>query len=82
MKTTQETIPGTKAFGERLGQCDLNFVALLADIASISKEAAFKVFGAYGKAKVIKIDACNQTWNVKHGAYLEKENILHVLSNL
>lgn len=79
--TTIETITGTKAFGERLANCDINFAAQVARIAGISKEDGFKVLRVYVKNKLVKRDTCNQTWNVKHGAFLDREVILRALAS-
>jgi len=79
MTKTRETITGTKAFGERLAVCDINFVATLERVAGISREDANKVFATYVKHKLVKRDTCNQTWTVKHGGFLERDVILRAL---
>jgi hypothetical protein len=74
-----ETITGTKAFGERLAACDINFAAQLSRIAGLSTDDAFKVLNIYIKNKLVKRDTCNQTWNVKHGAFLNYDVIIRAL---
>lgn len=73
---TRETITGTKAFGERLADCDTNFFATLERIAGITRDDANKVFAVYRKQKLVKRDTCNKTWNVKHGGFLARAGLL------
>lgn len=71
MTKTVETIPGTRAFGHRLANCEINFANRVAAIIGGTQEDGFKVLAAYRKMKVVKIDTANQTYNVKHGAFLD-----------
>ncbi|MGJ5032434.1 hypothetical protein ACQR1I_36740 [Bradyrhizobium sp. HKCCYLS2038] len=81
MTKTRETITGTKAFAERLANCDINFAAQVVRIAGVSEADAYKVLNVYTKHKLIKRDTCNQTWIVKHGGFLERDVILRALAS-
>jgi hypothetical protein len=73
---------GCQNVAQRIINAQEHFVALLAEIASIHHVDARKVFGAYRKAKVIKLDAVGGRYNVKHGAFLECEVIRNTLRNI
>lgn len=66
---TNETIPGTKAFGTRYAQAQINFADRVAELLGTDRAAGFKVFAVYNKARIVKFDAANTTYNVKHGAF-------------
>lgn len=75
-----ETIPGTRDFGHRLANCEINFTKALARIAGISEDDAFKVLTLYRKNKLVKLDTCNQTYRVTHGGFLDANAIRRALA--
>jgi hypothetical protein len=79
--TTIETIPGTKAFGTRIAQAQINFADHVAKVLGMDRDAGMKVFNVYHKAKVIKFDACNTTYNVKHGGLWDRGILLRALES-
>jgi len=78
---TKETITGTRVFGERLAQCQINFADQVAKVLGADRAAGLKVFEVYRKAKVLKIDTCNVTYTVKHGAFWNIEVLRRALAS-
>jgi len=68
---------GFKNMATRIVHAENNFIELLMDFGGINKKLAEKVFQIYRKKKLIKLDAVNGTYTVKHGGYLDKDFILN-----
>ena len=64
----------------RLDDAETWLIDLLANTAQISVDDAGKVAAIYKRAKVVKRDAMMGKYLFKHGAFLDKETILHALS--
>jgi hypothetical protein len=79
MSSRKETIAGTRDIGHRLAIGENEFVSTLARFGSISKDAAWRVFDYYKKHKLVKRDFVSGKWNVKHGAFLDRDVILKAL---
>ena len=69
MTTTYEIIPGTRDLGQRLADCEANFVARVVELLGCTTDEGYKVLRTYIKAKAVKRDLTNRTYNVKHGAF-------------
>ena len=69
-----------EAIALRLINCEKWLVGILSEAANISLEDAEKVAAIYKRAKVVKRDYGNGTYQFKHGAFLDKATILHALS--
>lgn len=76
---TVETIPGTKAVGERLARAEINFVETLVTFGKITEDEAWKVFALYRKLRVVKRKGCDR-WEVVHGGFLSKATIRRALA--
>ena len=72
--------PGLRNMATRIAQAEENFVAILMQQGSLTKPQAEKVFQIYKKLRVIKLDAVNGRYNVKHGGFLDGEIIHRALS--
>ena len=68
----KETIPGTRAVAQRIVNAEQLFVRNVTEFASLSEDDAYTVFHAFLKAKVIKLDAINGRYDLKHGAFWDK----------
>jgi hypothetical protein len=66
---------GLKSMGKRMADAELNFIETLKELGKITQEQAEKVFDYYLKHKLIKRDVAMGKYNVKNGAYLDKEVI-------
>ncbi len=75
-----EMSKGCKAMAERIVRAENNFIATLMKFGEISKADGEKVFQVYRKLKLVKMDAVIGVISVKHGAYLDKENILNAVN--
>jgi hypothetical protein len=51
--------------------------ALFIQIAGITQEQACDLVAFYRRKKLVKLDLCNASLNVKHGAYLDRDYIEH-----
>lgn len=51
--------------------------ALFVEIADITEEQARGLVSLYQRKKLVKLDLCNASLNVKHGALLDREIIEH-----
>jgi hypothetical protein len=70
----------SEAIAQRLVDSDQWLIELLAETAEISLDDAEKVAAIYKRHKVVKRDAMMGKYLFKHGAFLDKETILHALS--
>lgn len=66
---------GLKNVAQRMVNAELAFLETLKTMGNITEDQARNVFAKYRKARVVKLDAVQGTYTVKHGALLDKEVI-------
>jgi hypothetical protein len=66
---------GFKDIATRMENAADKFCATLVELGGCSATEAVKVFNLYLKNKVIKMDAVGGVYNVKHGAFLDRDVI-------
>jgi len=72
-----------KAFqdiAQRLVQAEENFIASLMELGGITRAEATRVCDLYRREKLIKRDAVGGVYNVKHGAFLDRDVIRRALA--
>jgi hypothetical protein len=72
-----------KAFqdiAQRLVNAEENFIASLMEFGGITRAEATRVFDLYRREKLIKRDAVGGVYNVKHGAFLDRDVIRRALA--
>lgn len=62
---------GVRSLGSRSVAAQDAFVDHVMTRARLSRGQAEKVLSVFRKERIIKIDAVNGTWTVKHGAFLD-----------
>ncbi len=62
---------GCKTVAERMELAYRRFIENVLEISGCTEDEAKKVFSVYKSNKVIKLDAVNGVWSVKHGAFWE-----------
>lgn len=72
-------IAGFRNMAKRLDNAEDNFVETLRSLGGITKADAEQVFGYYVKRRLVKRDAVNGTYSVKHGSYLDPDVILRAV---
>jgi len=83
MKT--ETIPGTRAIGERLARAHNAFVALIMEDEDdpermrFTRAEAETIFAVYRKHRCVKLEAGIGRYSVKHGGYWAKDALARAL---
>ena len=65
----------------RIVQAGETFAETVAEIAGLTKAEGFKVLAAYRKAKVVKLDAVNGRYTVKHGAFFDVDVIRRAVNS-
>jgi hypothetical protein len=63
--------PHLRAIATRMNLADKSLVETLMTFGTIGREDAVLAAGQYKKHKIVTLDLTNQTYNVKHGAFLE-----------
>jgi hypothetical protein len=72
-----------KAFqdiAQRLVNAEENFIGSLMEFGGITRAEATRVFDLYRREKFIKRDAVGGVYNVKHGAFLDRDVIRRALA--
>lgn len=67
---------GARGLATRQLAAEEAFVEHVMSRGRLSRGEAERVLAAFRKARVIKLDAVNGTWHVKHGAFLDVD-VLH-----
>lgn len=58
------------------------FLRYVVEQIGCTDEEAGRVYDAFKAAKVLKIDAVNGTWHIKHGAFLEHDVLRHAAAEV
>lgn len=64
---------GLQSMAERSVEAEDKFIDYCRTHAGLSRNEALRVIRTYRKARVLRFDAVNGSFHVKHGAFLEKD---------
>lgn len=78
MKATKK---GFEAMAIRMWNAEVAFVETVCRITGITETQAKKVLAVYLKVKVIKLDAVNGVYKIKHGAFYEADVIMRAVNS-
>lgn len=79
-KLSKDEANSARELGILAGGADLRFVERLQEIASISREDAWKAFGTMRKLKCVKRATLRSEWTVKHGSLLDADVIVRAVT--
>jgi hypothetical protein len=65
---------------QRLVNAEESFIGSLMEFGGITRAEATRVFDLYRREKLIKRDAVGGVYNVKHGAFLDRDVIRRALA--
>lgn len=71
---------GTQAVAQRIVNAEENFIALVQQVTGCSREQGTKALATMRSLKVLKLDAVNGVYNVKHGAFLEASALWNAIN--
>lgn len=80
-ESSKEKLPGTKSVADKMVNAEKSFIETIRNISKCTEEQATKVFKIYLKEKIIKRDLQMGKYNVKHGAFLDKEVIQNAINS-
>ncbi len=69
------TNTGSRNVATRIVNAEEGLIETLSAIGGITRDEAHVVFAAYRKARAVKLDAVIGRYDVKHGAFLDREVI-------
>lgn len=78
--TSTDDAPAFKAIAQRLVNAENRFHEFTAT-KGFSREESERILAVYKRARVIKLDAVNGTFHVKHGAFLDSEPLQNALKS-
>ncbi len=78
---SEETRKMIRPIAQRYVLCDVNFIAMLQELLGLSGDEAEFIFNLYRSKKVIKRDAVNVTWTVKHGSFLDAATVAGIIKD-
>ena len=79
MRATMERF--AQDFTTRQQSGEISFAESVAQIAGVDQSEGLRLLDIYRSNKIVKFDASSGRYTVKHGAYLDKSQIIHILAN-
>ena len=73
MNAPTETLPGTYAMATRLVNAERRFLAYATETAGCTDAQAERILAYYLKHKLVKLDAVDGQFHVKHGVLLDAD---------
>lgn len=77
---TVETIPGTKAVGQRWANAENNFIELCAEMGGFTKAESLHILAVFIKVKAVKLATGIGRYEFTHGAFVDVEVMRRALA--